>query len=240
MDTQVSEAPPLSQRVFFERERAQDIFLSSRTLVIDGTAWEADMDALRAALIPNRRKFKAPFVSGPPGAALQAELMRLGAHADRLFTELYPDFKPGPRRDSWRPMITGPEPLHFDTYSMEWPMVTSFVNVSGAARVYCLGPSLEELVSGERELMRRIYRDECSGKADNLSFRLRRRTDDGRAPLGSEALRARAEFAPGAIWFFSAKTVSHEVVYGEGAMSFSWPLLNSSKPLQADICKALT
>lgn len=237
MGSQVKLDPYLEPNVFTDRERAQEVFLGSQLLLLDDVDWDADLAVIRAGLSKRRRGFKAPFQEHEPDEAVARELHRLGAHADRLFAQLYPAFTPGPRRDSFRPMITGPEPLHFDTHSVGCPMVTSFINVSEVPRVYRLGHSLPQLVALWPDLIREIVRSECkSGDVEDLSFRLRVRTmQDDRPPLGKTAPRHRVEFAPGAIWFFCAKTVSHEVVYGTGAMSFSWPLPNLDNPSQRNI-----
>jgi hypothetical protein len=208
-------------------------------LLLDDVAWEADLAVIRSGLSAKRRGFKAAFLEREASAEVKRELERLGAHADRLFAELYPGFAPGPRRDSFRPMITGPEPLHFDTHATEWPLVTSFINVSATARVYNVGHNLPQLVQKWPDLMRHILTRDCKGRVEDLSIRLRDRTFKGAAPLGRDAKRHRVEFAPGAIWFFNPKTVSHEVVYGEGAMSFSWPVLNAGPVTQRDIVAGL-
>lgn len=237
--TKVISDPRISSRVFWSKADAEKIFRDSLVLVLDDVDWHADMQLMRSCLIPRRRKFKESFRTEEPSDTLLVELERMGTQADALVAKLYPSFEFGVRRDSWRPMITGPEPLHFDTYPMDTPMITSFVNVSNVPRVYNLGKNLEELVRDDRALMQEIFSKECKGKIDDLSIRLRARTMQELPPLDSNSPRDRVEFAPGSIWFFGAKTVSHEVVYGEGAMSFSWPVLNSDKPMQREIMERL-
>src|ERR1043166_370751 len=98
------------------------------------------MDAIRAHLVAERRRFKEPFNDGIP-AELSEPLRRLGEHADRLVSVLYPGLKVGERRGSWRRKITGPEPLHFDTYTRDDALLTSFINVSPVPRVYAVSYS---------------------------------------------------------------------------------------------------
>jgi len=212
-------------------------FKESMLTVVDGMPWDADMVTIRSALVKVHRGFKAPFIEKEPPKLVRKELRKLIEHAERLFAQLYPSFKPVETRTSFRPMITGPEPLHFDTYGGEAPMVTAYINVSKVPRVYGIGPSFPMLVREQPEVMRQLVKDEGAGA--DLSYAIRQRTADGLPPLGKDAPRHRVELAPGAIWFFNAKTVSHEVVYGTGAFGISWECPDCGAPMQADLLKGL-
>jgi hypothetical protein len=218
------------------------VYAASHVLVVDGEQWDVDMRVLRSGLEGKRRKFKAPFATEPIAPDVGAEFGRLGEHADKLFSRLYPTFAGSERRAAWRPMITGPEPMHFDTHPRQTgnvPFVTAFVNVSSVPRVYHIGPNLEQLVASQPKVMRQILRDDCGGDVAKLSYFIRLHTVANDPPLGTDAPRHRVEFAPGAIWFFNPKTVSHEVIYGEGAASFSWLVPDAGVRMQADIVRGL-
>ncbi len=246
MVSQVTLDPDLDERVIITSDpasvNAEEVFRRAQMLVIDDTIWDADIALIQSALIHRRRAFKAPFTVGDPSPELTHELKRLGAHADRLFKTLYPSFKPIERRDSFRQLITGPEPLHYDTHprmaGTEMAFVTSFVNVSKVPRVYNISHNFERLVQLDSKLMQTILKN--AGKnIDDLSYALRSRTVSGLAPLGPKAPRHRVELAPSSIWFFNPKTVSHEVVYGEGAMSFSWVVPETGALSQRQIMETI-
>ncbi len=212
-------------------------FKESMLTVVDAVPWDADMVTIRKALVKKHRGFKAPFIEKEPAKEVRKELQHLEYHARKLFTELYPNFKPTEIRTSFRPMITGPEPLHFDTYGGEAPMVTAYINVSSVPRVYGIGPSFPMLVRDEPEVMRLLVKKE--GVGADLSYAIRQLTADGLPPLGEHTPRHRIELAPGAIWFFNAKTVSHEVIHGTGALGISWEVPESGAKMQADYLKGL-
>ncbi len=214
------------------------LFKESMLTVVDAVPWDADLDVIRKALVKKHRGFKAPFIEKEPAKEVRKELRKLTEHAERLFKQLYPSFEATEVRTSFRPMITGPEPLHFDTYGGEAPMVTAYINVSAVPRAYGIGPSFPMLVRDEPEVMRLLVKKE--GKGADLSYAIRQLTADGLPPLGEHTPRHRIELAPGAIWFFNAKTVSHEVVYGTGALGLSWECPGCGAPMQADLLKGLT
>ncbi|HWI09772.1 MAG TPA: hypothetical protein VNU48_00420 [Burkholderiaceae bacterium] len=213
----------------------EQVFKDAGLLAIDGIAWDADMSVIRSALVNKKRAFKAPFIEHEPSEAVSDELHRLGDHARRLFAELYPTFTATEVRTSFRPMITGPEPLHFDSYGGESPMVTAYINVSDEPRVYGIGPNFPTLVETQPMFMHSLAKD----VGMDLSYALRQRTASGLGPLGPDAPRHRVEFAPGAIWFFNAKTVSHEVIHGTGAFGISWEVPGCGAPMQADLLEKL-
>ncbi len=244
MGTQITLHPDLEPRAFAYHcddriEDAVGIYRRGQMLVIDGMQWDADMAVLRGGLSNKWRAFKTRFEVRKATPEVMREFMRLGAHAQRLFHRIYPDFvTTGDRRDSFRPMVTGPEPLHFDTFTLPHSLVTSLTNVSAVPRVYNVGPGFAQLVAEHPKEMRRLIR-ECKGKLDDLSYHIRARTMADRPPMPMSCPRHRVELAPGSIWFFDAKTCSHEVVYGEGAAGFTWVVPNAGAASQRDLLATL-
>jgi hypothetical protein len=247
MSTRLTSDPRLGEtvRVFAAVEDAIAanppwMFRTAIMLVIDGGAWiTADLDVIRTGLIPKRRKFKDPFSDRKIPWAVVDEIEKLVVDADRLFGALYPDFEVAATQESFRPMITAGEPLHFDTRpGRHQPYVTSFINVAASPRVYGVGPTLYQLVEREPDLMRDVLRE--SRDPDDVSLVLRQRTMAGKPPLGANCPRHRVELAPGSVWLFDAKTVSHEVVYGAGALARSWIVPHSGVAQQAEVLTLLS
>lgn len=208
-------------------------FLNHNMLVIDDTEWDTDLKVIRSALVKKRREFKASFIEHGPSREVNKELRRIIRHANRLFAQLYPTFNSIEERTSFRPMVTGPEPLHFDTYGGPNPMVTAYINVSTVPRIYGVGPNFPMLVRDQPAAMRRMLA--LSDDPADLSYVLREHPE---SPL-VDASRHRVEMAPGAIWFFNAKTVSHEVIYGTGVVGISWEVPGCGAAKQADLLKEL-
>lgn len=205
-----------------------ELFQACQLYVHGVVEWDADMEVVHSGLIPEHRSFKSKFSNTVPRPEVMVEVRKIVAHAERLFKDLYP-FKSAQTRPSFRPMITGPEPLHFDTYAvpLDVPLLSAYVNISKVPRIYNVGPSLPELVSAHGDLLRRLL-VKSKSNPDEMLYRLRELGVAGKGPLGIAAIKTRHSFAPGAIWFFNAKTVSHEVVYGEGTVGISWEVPGST------------
>lgn len=214
---------------------ATQAFLDAKLLILDNVPWPAHIEVIQTALSPKKRAFKDPFIERPPSPAVTKQIGNVIAHANKLFAQLYPTFVSVEVRTSFRPMITGPEPLHFDTYGGEAPLVTAYINVSDEPREYGIGPNFPTLMLTHPDLLRRL---KANGAID-VSYPLRQMGQKGEGPFGPLAPRHRVELAPGAIWFFNAKTVSHEVVYGRGAIGISWEVPACGAKMQADYLKEL-
>ena len=231
MDTKVTAAAGLDEAVHVYKCGAPSIpavriFRDSELLVIDDIAWAADLDVIRSALEPRRRAFKGPYQSKETTPEVRAELEKMYAQGDRLFNEFYAGLTVTKRHRSFRPMITGPDPMHYD--SIDGPMLlTAYINVAPTPRSYQIGPSLPKLIVKRRAAVMETIR-ECRGDLGRLSYVIRTRTEKGRPPIDAQYPRHRVEMAPGSMWFFDAKTVSHEVLYGEGVAGMSWEVPGST------------
>lgn len=246
MGTKVTLAPELKPPVLRDVSEgygaaqavAPATFLDHNLLVLDGVAWEADMAFIQRHLVKQRRSFKDPFRVKDPGAPLLAQLKLVTKQATAIAKLLYSSFDLHTLRWSWRPMITGPEPLHYDTVPGLTPLVTSYINVSSEPRVYNIGMDFATLVQQYPGPLRQLVKD-CKEKPVDLGYDLRQLTSKGTGPLGAAAPRHRVELASGAIWFFNAKTVSHEVVHGTGAVGASWEAPESGAQMQPELLKGL-
>lgn len=239
MRSSLALAPELRRNVFMydSRERAiaddpVEHFRAADLICIDGIEWPA-MEEVRRGLIDKRRKFGEPFHAPDEIKASLPAMDAIAMKADDLFCDLYP-FPPMPRKYSFRPMITGPEPIHFDTDDAPQPVVTAFINVATTPRRYSVGPTFADLVRDQPDQMRQII-----ANGGNTSYAIRGSTVRGEGPLLNSGPAHRVDFAPGAIWFFCAKRVSHQIVYGAGAIGRSWILPPGSAPMQVDLLREL-
>lgn len=201
----------------------EKIFKGHGLLVINHPPWTADFEVLLAGLEKKARKFKERYFTVDPQGELARQIKVAQADATRMFAQLYPNFSPRDGQHtrigaSWRPMITAKEPVHYDTYGGAEPLVTSYMNVSAVPRVYKIGPTLGQLCALRKTEMRKLFKKK-GVTADDVIYILRQQGDKG---LLGAAPRVRVELAPRSIWFFNAKTLAHEVVYGEGAIGVSW------------------
>jgi hypothetical protein len=235
--TKVIAAESLPQTVFVYDGAAgcplMTHFGQSHIAVIDGVEWPG-MATVRAGLIRKRRAFKAPFHPEMPAAVMEDYEVMVQAIRDfalPLLTERHED-----DRSSFRPMITGPEPMHFDSYEAPRAVLQCFVNVAATPRIYRVGPTFQRLVETQPDAMRKVATT-CG--PHGLSYSIRRNTVAGLPPLPSDGDSHTVEFAPGAIWIFNGKTASHEVVYGEGAVAVAWVLPDSTMPTQESLMETL-
>lgn len=236
--TKVVAAESLPQTVYCY-DRAADCplnmhFCAGHFAIIDDLEWPG-LEAVRAGLIRERRAFKSPF--HPP--IMPTEVMRgynaMVKAADALVHQMLPE-----RREealaSFRPMITGPEPMHFDSYDAPVSTLTAFINVATTPRIYRIGPTFEHLATTQPKVMKHLASEK---KVHGLSYSIRQLTVANQPPLPASSDAHDVAFAPGAIWFFNGKTASHEVVHGEGAVGISWALPDSLAPTQEALLKRL-
>lgn len=211
-------------------------FVDHRLAVLDGVMWFGAMEVIqRRGLDARRREFKAPFIDSKPSSEINGAVLSIIEQAKLLYRELFP-WPATVAHSSFRPMITGPEPMHYDSYGGEHPLVTAYINVAATPRVYRIGWNFPQLVERRRGEVGAAFAERRL-KTDDASYPIRVRTQRGRGPLGPDAPRHEVRLAPGAIWFFNAKTVSHEVVYGEGAIGIGWEVPTSGAKLQRDILR---
>ena len=240
--TQIMIAPELRRNVFLYADRDAAIaddpwahFCASDMIAIDGIEWPM-LEEVRRGLIDRRRPFKKPFHPPDIDPAVTAAMSAILCAADELFADLFPDVTVEERTSSFRPMITGPEPLHFDTFEVVQPVVIAFINLATTPRRYRVGHSFPDLVRDQPDTMREIAK-RCNGT--NLSYHIRCLTVNDHPPMPKSGPAHSIEFAPGAIWFFCPKTGSHQIVHGRGAIGRSWILPAGCAPLQEDHMETL-
>jgi hypothetical protein len=216
---------------------APELFLRHALLVIDRPYWGGALEVIQArGLDPRKRNFKEPFSEKPAPPDVLLAVEQILGEAKALYAYLYP-WKSTVQHSSFRPMITGPEPLHYDSYGGSHPLVTAYINVSAKPRTYGISWNFEQLCQHDPEGVRNAFKLR-KRPDDDASYPLRRLTEKGLGPLGPKAPRHIVELAPGAIWFFNAKTVSHEVIHGEGTIGIGWEVPDSGAQLQRAIMKA--
>jgi hypothetical protein len=227
--THASDMPPPSL--------AERLFLQHQLLVIDGIDWGEPLRVIQQRGLEGKsRAFKDPFISGKPAPDVQDAVVEILRTINELYPLLY-RWKPTIAHSSFRPMITGPEPLHYDSYGGEHPLVTAYMNVSNEPRTYCISYTFEQLLAEHRTATLDAFKHR-KRPPDDASYPLRMLTQKNAGPLGPLAPRHTVHLAPGAIWFFNAKTVSHEVVYGAGAIGIGWEVPDSGAVMQRDSIKA--
>ncbi len=214
----------------------ESAFLAHQMLVLDGYDWGPALVTIQErGLDPKPRAFKDPYIERKTSPEVQQAVASVMRQAKGLYPLLYP-WPATMAHSSFRPMVTGPEPLHYDSYDGGQPLVTAYINVSTVPRVYRISWNFEQLCRRYPAEVRKAWR-ECAKPGDDASYPIRMRTQNGKGPLGPDVPRHTVHMAPGAIWFFNAKTVSHEVVHGTGAIGIGWEVPTSGAKLQRDILK---
>lgn len=215
-------------------ETANTLFCNSGFMVLDGTTWDGLAQA-RTGIIREHRKFGASFHPDDIAPSAVAGINLMVAQVESLVARLFLEPK-SDKHSSFRPMLTGPEPMHFDVYKAPLPILTCFVNIAETARVYRIGPTFGRLIETHPKAMRYIA-SQCD--EHGMSYRIRDLTMAGLPPMPKDGPAHEVALAPGAIWFFNGKTVSHEVVYGEAALGISWELPESKAHSQQGLMRAI-
>lgn len=236
MKTEITYDPRLSQDLIVHRDAPWDAtfdYLAHRLCVLDDMPWDG-LDIVRRGLQNKAREFKAPYVEGELAPEVQRGYLAIVEQAKALFPLMFPRFKSVMERTSFRPMVTGPEPMHFDSYGGEQPLVTAYINIAEVPRHYRIGNNFPGLLRTHRAEILKLAKSD-----KDITYTLRTEAMNGRGPLGTGAPRHDVKLAPGAIWFFNAKTVSHEVVYGTGAIGISWEVPKAGAKLPPKLLKEL-
>lgn len=208
------------------RARAVSLFKTPGVLIIDEPELGEDFDLLQKHLVKKRRKFETPAQVVIKSPTLKAELTTLERRMDDLFRALYEPFNVRMTAASWRPIISGPEPMHYDSFDPHGgAQVCSFFNVDSKPREYRVGYGIAELARKFPEA-RTIFND-CGRRTRHFSCVMRNRWVENWGPLDQRSPYHQVSLAPGAVWFFDPKTVCHQLFYGRGVFLRSWMVTNS-------------
>lgn len=222
------------------QEEARRLYEGGGVIIVDNAADEQILSGLREGLTNERRKFKEKFNQGFP----TAEGFRLAySEVSRRMTEitrmLFGYQLPSTSARSYRPMITENEPLHYDTYEVECGKMSlmSVLNFDVRARVWKVGPSFRDICRDSREEVEDILKTKHPGESPSIPLRsagLR-----GTGPLKPGTPLHEIEFAPGTVWYANPKCVSHQIVYGGGAVFEQWTIDVSECECQACVIEEL-
>lgn len=208
-----------------EKQRlAREIYEFPGIVVVDGVFDEPTLNGLREGLSDQRRKFKDRFNSGvlPTTTTFKEAYEHAIDLIPRLTQKLF-GYGLGENGDlSYRPMITENEPLHFDTYPVECGLTSlmAVANFDVGPRVWRVGPSFREVCRDHRDEVEDILKDRAPGESPSVWLRaagLR-----GVGPLREGTAVHEIEFAPGSVWYANPKTISHQIVFGNGALFEQW------------------
>lgn len=197
---------------------AESVWRSPGILVLDGYPWTRPLSYLQRYQDPRRRRFDSPFsLLDTPKEVLDSYSIDI----DLLLSRLFAGRQPLEIRKSWRPMLSGPEPLHFDTFKENnTSTITAYLNVSRSPRRYGVSHDFATLLRLNSDYISKM--SEPIFPVEHFCFRLRVLGANGQGPLGPSAPRHQMQFASGAVWIFNPKLVSHELIHGDGAYCYSW------------------
>ena len=172
------------------------------------------------------RRFGQPF--SKKEEKLSDDVYEMLDAVKEFFTSLFPTLvAPVETRKSFRPMISCGEPLHYDTFYRDGHRaITAYANLSDHPRYYSVSFTFPELMKRHEHLVLKTVGD---GKGSVLKTRsevVSLLRDRGRLNLGplcdDIAMKHFIAFAPRSIWIFDPFELSHELLYGECAMCYSW------------------
>jgi hypothetical protein len=236
------ECPPdLSILATPERqEEARRVYNTPGIIVIDNVIDETVLNGLREGVLGQRRKFKEKFNRGlPTSETFKQAYNQTSQRITELTRMLFGYDLPKVSAQSYRPMITENEPLHFDTYEVECGKISlmSVLNFDVVPRVWKVGPSFREICRDSRQDVEEILKNKHPGESPSVPLRsagLR-----GTGPLKAGSPLHHIEFAPGAVWFANPKTISHKIDYGAGAYFEQWTIPVPNCECQSCIIESL-
>ena len=131
-------------------------------------------------------------------------------------------------------MVTGPEWMHFDTKPIDKMLLTSYLNFDTLPRIYKISHTFPWLIKNECKAMRKLKKAESF-----YPVTIRANTIKNKGVLRYITPKHTILFDPGTIWFFNPHMISHEVVFGRGAMGQSWLVSNSKCKSQTQLMRKL-
>ena len=199
-------------------------------LVIDNYPWPVDLRSLQKFQEKRRRKFDDAFSVSASQEAGEARRI-FSDEIDRIFEMLYGHYyRPIEKRNSYRPGVTEGEPMHFDSQYLEGTIfITSYFNFSVRPRKYAVSHTFPWLVQSRPKATRKSAGLSLDPRSSMVNIRAAALRGD--PPLGKGVPRHRVWFASGSIWFFNPKMISHQVLFGDGALGHSWTVRESNPDL---------
>ncbi len=201
----------------------RDFFELPGIVVVDGVMPDHVLAGLREGLSSVRRNFKDKFNQGSPDTpTFKSALEEAGRRLTQLAATLFNYALVPAGKVSYRPMISENEPLHFDTYHVDCGQISlmSVLNFDIKPRLWQVGYNFREVCTSHRKDVQNIL----SGMPPNTSPSVPLRTAglQGIGPLREGAPVHKIAFAPNAVWFANPKTISHQILYGNGALFRTW------------------
>jgi hypothetical protein len=122
---------------------------------------------------------------------------------------------------TYRNRRSGPEPMHYDSYDPEgFNVVCAFLNVGREPREYRVGYDFGQLAEENPDLPELARHWQESER--NVSVELRGRWLNRNGPGRAWEEYHEASFPPYSLWFFSPKTIAHQLMSGHGVFGMSW------------------
>ena len=209
---------------FLSKEKAREIYENPGIIVINNVLSREVIKGLKTSLLNKRRYWKQKFNQGIENTSkeFQAAYSEANKVIRAIAEELFGYKLTKKASKSFRPLLTIDEPLHYDTYDVPCGKTSlmGVINFDHMDRVWHVGPSLETLVSNNSEY---IIETKNNLKS-NESFMVKIREDGkkGVGPLANVPNIKRIGFTENTLWFANPKAVSHQILYGGGALFAQW------------------
>jgi hypothetical protein len=207
------------------QQEARCTYESAGVIIVDNAIGEQVLAGLREGLLNERRKFKEKFNQGfPKSESFTLAYSQVSERMTEITRALFGYELPEASARSYRPMITEDEPLHYDTYEVQCGKMSlmAVVNFDIRPRVWRVGPSFRDICRDSRDEVQDILKTKHPGESPSIPLRsagLR-----GTGPLKPGTPLHEIEFAPGSLWYANPKAVSHQIVYGGGAVFEQWTI----------------
>lgn len=197
-------------------------------LVIDNIDWKFNFNKIQKGL-KNRtfREYDSKFVDKNLDIEIVNELRKGQQEVFDIFKQLFPNYKYKDRGKyslGLRNMITGPEPMHFDTKPYDQLILTSYINLDTQPRIYKISYTFKYLIETYPRWMKKL-----KALNKNIPREMREITIKNKGRLTNKSPKHIAIFSPKTLWFFDPQLIAHEVIFGRGTMAQTWFVTNFGK-----------
>ncbi len=213
-----------------------DIIEKNGVIVIDNLVWNYNKELVQKNLEHNCRIFDGEFKTTLPLPEVIIQLKTVQSQIAILVKEIFNDYsyERNGHGLGYRPMVTGPEWIHFDSKPVDKMVLTCYLNLDILPRIYKISHTFLWLIKNERKAMLKIKKAESF-----YPVTIRANTIKNKGVINNTTPKHTILFDPGTIWFFNPHMISHEVVFGRGAMGQSWWVYNSECKTQTQLMEKL-
>lgn len=184
-------------------------------IVIDNYHWNFNQKLIQKSFENKCRSFDEKFKTEVISENVAIELQIIKQQIIELTEFLFSKYSliACIKTKSYRPMITGPEWMHFDTKLIDKLLLTSYLNLDSLPRIYKISHTFSYLIHNNYKKIKKLNK-----LNESVAVAIREETIRNTGLINNLTPKHLILLDYGTIWFFNPHIISHEIIFGRGAM----------------------